>query len=112
MGSALTAVLAFLAKSQARKVELQTAATRVEMAEKHQVLKSSLDSNTAKTESIEKAVNGNLDARIALAVTAALEKGRMEGVAIGIEQERARGDANKAATFEALLKAKKGEEGK
>jgi hypothetical protein len=53
-------------------------------------IKSDIAINTAKTESMSKAVNGNLDARIATATAQAMEKGRLEGRAQALEEERKR----------------------
>jgi hypothetical protein len=55
-----------------------------------QEIKSDIAINTAKTESMSKAVNGNLDARIATATAQALERGRLEGKAQAMEEERKR----------------------
>ena len=60
--------------------------------------------NTAKTEHVTQAINGNLDARIATATQAALERGRLEGKAEALESERQR---REHAAFAALAVVKK-----
>jgi hypothetical protein len=93
---AVTIIMQYFTKRQGQDHQ------KVVLDNQHE-LKHELAANTTKTEQVEKAVNGSLDAKIVMAIQLALE----EGIAKGVEQERQRQESVKDKLTQAWINAQK-----